>query len=239
VGQSSMYYFPLALPFLLLLGLLFLVVAASVQFRAIAYAYGRMGIDSKYVFGILFLSLLGSYVNIPIATLNSGPVISQSVVTSYGVPYVVPTASDGHQTILAINVGGALIPAALSLYLLVKNRLYVRGLIAIAFVAAITQHFAQPIRGIGIGVPIFLPALAAASVAMVLAWRNPPPLAYIAGSLGTLIGADLLNLDKIAGMGAPVASIGGAGTFDGVFLSGIIAVLLPPVGTAAAAQPRR
>jgi len=236
MGPSSMNYFPLAWPFLLLLGIFFLLVVASVQFRAIAYAYGRMGIDSKYVFTILLLSLLGSYVNIPIAALSSEPVVSQSTVTFYGVPYVVPMASDGHGTVLAINVGGALIPAALSLYLLVKNRLYVRGLIAIALVAAVTHHFAQPIRGIGISVPIFLPALAAALVAMILAWRNPPPLAYIAGSLGTLIGADLLNLDKIAGMGAPVASIGGAGTFDGVFLSGIIAVLLPPMGTRGPAQ---
>jgi hypothetical protein len=33
-------------------------------------------------------------------------------------------------------------------------------------------------------------------------------------------------LGKIHGLGAPVASIGGAGTFDGVFLVGIVAVLL-------------
>ena len=52
------------------------------------------------------------------------------------------------------------------------------------------------------------------------------PLAYIGGSLGTLIGADLLNLDKLRGLGAPIASIGGAGTFDGVFLTGVVAVLI-------------
>lgn len=69
----------------------------------------------------------------------------------------------------------------------------------------------------------------AALAAMVVGWRTAAPLAYIAGSLGTLIGADLVNLDKIYGLGAPVASIGGAGTFDGVFLAGIVAVLLSPV----------
>jgi uncharacterized membrane protein len=53
---------------------------------------------------------------------------------------------------------------------------------------------------------------------------------YIAGSLGTLIGADLLNFDKLQGLRAPIASIAGAGTFDGVFVTDIIAVLLPPVG---------
>ena len=55
--------------------------------------------------------------------------------------------------------------------------------------------------------------------------EDSAPLAYIAGSLGTLIGADLTNLDKVRGLGAPVASIGGAGTFDGIFLTGILAVL--------------
>jgi uncharacterized membrane protein len=44
--------------------------------------------------------------------------------------------------------------------------------------------------------------------------------------LGTLIGADILNLPKVQGLAVPVASIGGAGTFDGIFLTGIIAVLL-------------
>ena len=65
-----------------------------------------------------------------------------------------------------------------------------------------------------------------AVVAWILARENAAPLAYMGGSLGTLIGADLTNLDKVRGLGAPVASIGGAGTFDGIFLTGILAVLL-------------
>jgi uncharacterized membrane protein len=63
----------------------------------------------------------------------------------------------------------------------------------------------------------------------VLSRQNAAPLAYIAGSMGTLIGADLTNLDKVRGLGAPVASIGGAGTFDGIFLTGILAVLLASI----------
>jgi uncharacterized membrane protein len=61
---------------------------------------------------------------------------------------------------------------------------------------------------------------------VLLSRAHAAPLAYIGGSLGTLIGADLLNLDKVQGLGAPVASIGGAGTFDGIFLIGILAVLI-------------
>jgi uncharacterized membrane protein len=74
--------------------------------------------------------------------------------------------------------------------------------------------------------PIFVPAIASALVAMVLSFRRAAPLAYIGGSLGALVGADLLNLNRVQGLSAPVVSIGGAGTFDGVFLTGILAVLL-------------
>jgi len=52
------------------------------------------------------------------------------------------------------------------------------------------------------------------------------PLAYICGTLGVLTGADLLRLKDIAKLGTPIGSMGGAGTFDGIFLTGIVAVLL-------------
>ena len=73
---------------------------------------------------------------------------------------------------------------------------------------------------------MIVPHLVAAGVALPLAFRRAPPLAYVSGSMGTLIGADLMNLGKISRLGAPVVSIGGAGTFDGVFLTGILAGLL-------------
>jgi uncharacterized membrane protein len=46
--------------------------------------------------------------------------------------------------------------------------------------------------------------------------------------MGTLIGADLLNLGKVINAGATYLSIGGAGLFDGIFLTGIIAAFLSP-----------
>ena len=66
----------------------------------------------------------------------------------------------------------------------------------------------------------------AAATALLLSRQSAPSLAYISGSLGTLIGADLLNLGIIQELGAPIASIGGAGRFDGIFLTRILAVLL-------------
>jgi len=105
------------------------------------------------------------------------------------------------------------------------------SIVGTAIVAVITHHFAYPLRGLGIAVPLFIPPLAAALVAVFLGKttrvsRATHVIAYVSGTLGTLIGADLLNLDRIAYLGAPVASIGGAGTFDGVFLTGIVAILL-------------
>ncbi len=226
---SGMHYFPLSWPFLLVLAAVLLIVVALIELQLLKYAYQRMGIPPRYVLGVLLLSLVGSSINVPVYELPPEKMVTEKVVDFYGMQYVVPEVEEWPRTIVAVNVGGALIPTILSIYLLIKNRLYLRGIIGVAVVAAVVHRLAHPVRGVGISVPTFAPPLLAALVAMLLAWRKAPPLAYIAGSLGTLIGADLMNLDKIQGLGAPVASIGGAGTFDGVFLSGILAVLLSPV----------
>jgi uncharacterized membrane protein len=140
--------------------------------------------------------------------------------------YVVPVVQDWPGTILAVNLGGAIIPTVLSIYLWIRNRLGGVALIAIAVVTVAVHLMATPVPGVGIAVPTFLPPILAAVTALLLSRRSAPALAYVAGTLGTLIGADLLNLPRLQGLGAPVASIGGAGTFDGVFLTGILAVLL-------------
>ena len=130
-------------------------------------------------------------------------------------------------TIVAINVGGALIPVFFSIYLASVNPLPAAQLLfAIALVAAVCYFASRPIRGIGIGMPIFVAPYTAALTALLLAPENSAPLAYICGTLGVLIGADLLRLNDIRKIGTPMASIGGAGTFDGIFLTGIVAVLL-------------
>jgi len=134
-------------------------------------------------------------------------------------------------TVIAVNVGGALIPGLMSLYLLARYRLWLLGLASTACVGAVCYSLADPVPGVGIALPVFVPALTTALVALLLSYRQAAPLAFISGSLGTLIGADLLNLDKVQGLGAPIASIGGAGTFDGVFLTGVLAVLIASVSS--------
>ena len=93
----------------------------------------------------------------------------------------------------------------------------------------VCHWLARPVPGLGIALPVFVPPLTTAAVALILSRRKAPPIAYIGGSIGCLVGADLLNLGKVQGLGAPVASIGGAGTFDGIFLTGVLAVLLASI----------
>ena len=185
---------PLLLLPLVLLGLLVLLVEA----RVLTYAYRKIGVHPRYAFAVMLLSLLGSQVNIPLYSIDRGA------------------------TVVALNVGGALIPVLVSLYLLVHTGMYRRILIGVSVVAAVVHSLAQIVPGVGIAVPMIVPPLVAAGVALPLAFRRAPPLAYVSGSMG----ADLMNLGKIARLGAPVVSIGGAGTFDGVFLTGLLAGLL-------------
>lgn len=222
-----MILLPVAVPVLiLLLALLLVVFVVLVELRVLSYAYQKIGIRPRYVFGIMALTLLGSHVNIPLYAVPARRAVGPETLWMLGQPYLVPAVVQQHATVVAINVGGALIPALISIYLFFRVHMPGRMLIATAVVALVVNQLARVIPGVGIVAPVFVPPLLAAGVALLLAFRRAPPVAYVAGSMGTLIGADLLNLGRVAAMGAPVVSIGGAGTFDGVFLTGILAGLL-------------
>jgi uncharacterized membrane protein len=220
-----MHYFPLGIGqatlfAALLAGLLLL------QIIFLRRAYWALGLDPRMATLVLFGSLLGSSVNLPLVRLPEERVVAREVVEIFGVPFLAPVTVNWKGTILAINVGGAVIPILLSFYLLMRYDLWGSGALATAIVAYVVHRLATPIPGVGISVPTIAPPLLAAGVALALSGRLAAPLAYIGGSLGVLTGADLLNLGQLRTLGAPVASIGGAGTFDGIFLTGVIAVLL-------------
>jgi uncharacterized membrane protein len=221
--MSQFHYLPMTPGFFaIMVGLFFMVLVL----RSVRYAFESLGVSSRTAILLLFGTLIGSFFNIPIAELPPEKVMSDQVINYFGMQYAVPVVSHWSGTVLAVNVGGAVIPALMSIYLLVTRELWAKGIVAIAIVALVIHWLATPVQGIGIAVPVFVPVIITAAVAMLLSRENAAPLAYIAGSLGTLIGADLTNLDKVSGLGAPVASIGGAGTFDGIFLTSILAVLL-------------
>jgi uncharacterized membrane protein len=222
--MSDYQYLPLTPGFFAILVVIFLVALVLIV-STLRYAYLSLGVSSSTAMLLLLGSLIGSYFNVPIYQLPPEHVLSDQVRDYFGMYYVVPRAH-WSAPVIAVNIGGAVIPTIMSFYLLFTHHLWIKGIVATAIVALVLHWLAHPVQGVGIAVPIFLPALTTAIVALLLAGAHAAPLAYIGGSLGTLIGADLTNLSQIRGLGAPVASIGGAGTFDGIFLTGILAVLL-------------
>jgi uncharacterized membrane protein len=224
--MGQMQYLPLAAPFFAILVGVFVLLVILIEINVLRYAYTRLGVSSGTALLLLFASLIGSYVNIPVWEFPESSVRSGQEVVYFGVHYIIPVVEEWPRTVIAVNVGGALIPIALSLYLLAKNDLWGAGLITTAVVTVLVHLLAEPVQGVGIAVPIFVPPVVTALTALLIARHHAAAIAYAGGSLGTLIGADLLNLGVVRGLGAPVASIGGAGTFDGIFLTGIVAVLL-------------
>lgn len=229
------FYNPLKFFFTVILVMLIAFSISILFFGLASTAFARIGFSWSDAFILLFLSLIGSNINIPLTTIESEtPIENHRYVKVFGVSYRVPFKETYKtKTTLAINVGGAVIPTMVSLYLLTLfPDAIVFSIYATAIVALITKLVARPVKGVGIVSPAIIPPLAAALSSMLvvsMAGANRDLLfitAYVSGTMGTLIGADLLNLKAITKIGAPVASIGGAGTFDGVFLAGVIAVLL-------------
>lgn len=220
-----MLFPPLILLFIILFFFILVFIFGFIHWGLISYAFVKIGIPPEQMFGLLLLCLLGSFINIPIKKIPTPQLVVEQVVTYWGMRVKIPRYRLGY-TIIAINVGGAIIPTLISFYLIAHFDHLFKTSLAVLIVALVTNRFARPVPGLGITVPLFIPPLIAALCAAIFAPNHAPALAYIAGTLGTLIGADLMNLKKIEGLGAPVASIGGAGTFDGIFFTGVLAVLL-------------
>ena len=217
----SPFYFLL---FIFLLGFLL----AFAQIGILTIAFDKLGLSAHSAMLLLFSSLLGSAVNLPLFSVKAERPPS---------PPPLPPQLQGllrhtlrtftGRTVIAVNVGGCLIPLTFTLYLLRQHPLPPGEVFfAVSLVSAVCYFFSRPIPGMGIGMPVLIAPLTAAVVALMINSEHSAPLAYISGTLGVLIGADLLRLGDIRKMGVPLASIGGAGTFDGIFLTGIIAVLL-------------
>jgi uncharacterized membrane protein len=222
-----MIFSPFAIFFFFLFLFLVVFLFVFIHVGIITVAAGKLGLTGDQVLLFLLGSLLGSHVNIPIKKIEHDyELYPERVVTFFGIRYVIPQVPEKRVTIIAVNVGGCLIPVLVSLYLMLHHGLLWSPLLGTALVTFVCYRLARPIPGIGIGLPMFIPPLVAALVALLISPDHAPVVAYISGTMGTLIGADLLHLRDINKLKAPVASIGGAGTFDGIFLTGVIAVLL-------------
>jgi uncharacterized membrane protein len=215
-------------PLHLLLALLLLgIFVTFVQIGVLTIAFEKLGLSGNSAIALLITSLAGSVINLPVCTIKAEkPDINDVPAIYRGMLRQVMREFTG-QTLIAVNVGGALVPTLFSFYLIRINALsLVHIVLGVVIVTTVCYSVSRPLPGLGIGLPIFVAPATAAIVAITINPELGAPLAYISGTLGVLIGADILRFNQIKKMGAPIASIGGAGTFDGIFITGIIAVLL-------------
>lgn len=220
--------FILAAAFALLVPLLFLGLVGG--------AFARLGFTPLQVLALLVLTLAGSFVNIPIGRVHARDPYPVRLPSGWRLAerlYRVPPFEV--ETTVAVNLGGAVVPTLVSVGLaLAAVRVGGPGCLVLIgagmfAVTVVTRLFARPVPGLGITTPFFIPPLCAGLAGLLLGGLAPdtgPAIGYISGTLGTLIGADLLLWREYPRLGAGMVSIGGAGTFDGIFLAGIIAALI-------------
>lgn len=218
------YFSPIHLLFFIfLLG----IMTVLIQVELLSFAFAKLGLPPGLGLVVLSLSLLGSVVNLPVTRIKSDVPVQKFPPSVYWGLLRMPLPPLRNETQIAINLGGCLIPAALSVFLFINSSLSVSSaLLGIAIISMISYFFSRPIQGLGIGMPILVAPVSAALVGVLISPEQSAPLAYISGTLGVLIGADLLRMKDISRLGTPYASIGGAGTFDGIFITGIVAALL-------------
>jgi uncharacterized membrane protein len=237
---KSLIYRPFSVLYIAFLAFLFFTLAGMFLSFFKGLIVDAIGIPQEYFWAITLLSLIGSSVNLPLFVMESPrPVTYIETINVFGIRRIVPYFQSGvRETLVTVNLGGAIIPAIISGYLLLvsipaysTNLLvsYLQTLIVLILVTLSTHQSAQIVEGLGITTPAWGPPTMTAFVVFLMNYFVPvtcaTQIAYIGGTLGALIGADLMNLKKIAGVG-PVVSIGGAGTFDGVYLTGLMSVLL-------------
>jgi uncharacterized membrane protein len=189
---------------------------------------------SKQTAGLLLFGIVfGSFINIPIMRVVHAESVPASPLAVFGLDQFFPqTRRVRRETIIAVNVGGGLIPVGLAVYELSYLASFGFGplrnvVIATLINIAVCYLIARPVPGLGIAMPGFVSPLVALILALILSPSHAPPFAFVVGVLGPLVGADLLHLKDIAKIATTgVASIGGAGTFDGIVLSGILAAYL-------------
>jgi len=217
---------PFSIIYLLIFIFILSLLMALVQLGLVTIAFDKLGLSLSSALLLLFTSLFGSAINLPLFSIQAEPGNPQSFPPLRGLLNQ-PSRPFHGKTIIAMNVGGCLIPVTFSLYLIQQHQLtWLDIIVATGIVTTVCHLVSRPVAGLGIGMPILIAPLTAAITALLLSTEHSAPLAYISGTLGVLIGADLLRLKNIRQMGTPLASIGGAGTFDGIFLTGIVAVLL-------------
>lgn len=207
--------------------LITLFFAAMIQVHVFEIAFAKLGISREISVLLIVGTLLGSGVNLPVYSVPNHAAGHFVMLPERKMIWEVYQPARDGKTVIAVNVGGCVLPVILSFYFISLQLINpINVLLGVSVIAGLSYKLSRLIAGLGVGMPILLAPLAAALLAFLLEPEHAAQLAYISGVLGVLIGADILRINAMAALGAPIAAIGGAGTFDGIFITGIIAALL-------------
>ena len=216
----------------LLLFLILLVLSPLLFGDIMLTSLGKLHLGPSTALALVVAMFLGGLIDIPLTKVRRTKDVSNNPLAIYGLADFWPEmARTSPETIIAVNVGGCLIPVGVLLYEIIYLIASNPGALALCGAGCVANiivcyRLARPIKGIGIAMPGLVSPVVAALLAAFLVPDVAPPVAFIIGVTGPLVGADLLHLKQIEVAEAGVASIGGAGTFDGIVLSGIIAAYL-------------
>lgn len=257
IPVSRVFFSPISIWVLLALILVVVLGLPLLFFGLIGAALGNLGFGFWMIVLLIIAIIVGSFINIPLGTLKprdqkpkeepakrkpSGQYAPSMYDKMYRTDRFEPEPYTGDaersSTRIFINLGGAVIPILISLYIILLGAsgsissdpwYQAKMMTALAITTVCVYLAAKPVRGIGIATPFFVGPAVTLAAALILGGGFGLPaagIAYVAGTLGTLIGADLLHLKDVSDKGATMLSIGGAGTFDGIFLTGIITALI-------------
>ena len=219
---------PIGMLLALLLLLLFPLIFGQVMVAALV----KLHLTRAAAIDLVIAIILGGLINIPVKRIVRHDTVASHPLAVFGLSGSMPQlARLRKETIIAVNVGGCIIPSALAIYELGHILAFgspVLATLAIACAANTLACYAvaEPMAGVGIVMPGFVSPSISAVLAAYLAPSEAPGVACIAGVVGPLVGADLFHLKDITKNAVGVASIGGAGTFDGIVLSAIVAAYL-------------
>ncbi len=225
-----MIYLPVTHLLFLLLLLAFPFLWLVVTLDAVQVAVAKLGFSPNLSLLLLTLVIVGGTVNIPLYERVSKVTVVPDLEQLWSMRFFwgIPLRRIEQKTVVALNVGGGLIPTILAIYQFTRVSPLLILLVTVV-VTIVSYYSAQVVPGIGIQMNALIAPLTAAMTSVLLTAGSgvaSAPIAFAGGVLGTLIGADLLHLPEIERMTPGILSIGGAGVFDGIALCGLFAVLL-------------
>jgi uncharacterized membrane protein len=210
--------------------LILLLLLPFVLADAMVSALLGLGIAPRAATLLVIGIFAGSLFNVPVWRRESAEVLEYRPFDFFGIDRLAPRlVRSGAQQIVALNVGGCIVPSLIVAYELLRLATAGSAAPALAVIAlnvAVCYRMARPVAGLGILLPALLPGCLAALAAALLSREHAPAIAFCAGVLGPLVGADLLHIRDLGRRGVGLMSIGGAGTFDGIVISGFLAAML-------------